>query len=88
MVTGSTRISMTQISAWVFVVKGWFRDKDENHTCREGYQKKPRTHQESREDLEAKADSAQADHPSQCHPSKKTKNSKWLSTTSEAEATE
>ena len=45
-----------------FVVKGWFRDKDEKTICPEGYRKKQKTHQENQEGLEAKEGFAQVDH--------------------------
>ena len=56
------------------VLKGWFRDKDENRICHEGCQKKQNMHQKNQEDLEAKEGSAQADRSSQQHQWKKTKN--------------
>jgi hypothetical protein len=43
------------------MAKGWFRDKDENLTCQEGYLKRQKTHQESRDDLGAEADFDPAD---------------------------
>jgi hypothetical protein len=49
------------------------RDKDENKTCQEGYQKKQRMRQENQEDTEAKVDSARADHFFKQHPSKRIK---------------
>jgi hypothetical protein len=49
------------------VLKGWFRDKDENRTCQEGCQKKQNMRQKNQEDLEAEEGSAQADRSFQQH---------------------
>jgi len=49
------------------VLKGWFRDKDENRICHEGCQKKQNMHQKNQEGLEAEEGSAQADRSSQQH---------------------
>jgi hypothetical protein len=49
------------------MVGGWFRDKDENLTCQEGYQKKQKMPQENQDVLEAAEGSAQADHFSKQH---------------------
>jgi hypothetical protein len=54
-------------------LQGWLRDKDENKKCQEGYQKRQRMHQENQEDMEAKADSGQADRFSNQRPLKKIK---------------
>ncbi|MGD0029640.1 MAG: hypothetical protein ABSC91_11955 [Candidatus Bathyarchaeia archaeon] len=43
------------------MAKGWFRDKDENLTCQEGYLKGQKTRQESRDDLGVEADFDPAD---------------------------
>jgi len=49
------------------MVKGWLRDEDENTTCHEGYLIKQKTHQESRDDLEAQEGSARANPFSKWH---------------------
>jgi hypothetical protein len=45
-----------------FMVEGWFRDKDENTICQEGYRKKQKTLPENQGDMEATVDSAHQDH--------------------------
>ena len=64
-----------------FVARGWFRDKDENTTCQDGYRKKPKTHPRNLEDTEAKADIVQADPSYNGSPLRKTKRSRLSLTT-------
>jgi hypothetical protein len=58
-----------------FCEKGWFREQDENATCQDGYQKKPKTHRESQEGSEVKAGIVQAD-PS-CRQDQSRKIKRW-----------